>query len=205
MNFNATLAIIVVCIAASFFAWNRKDIYQKWLLNPYSIQHGGEYWRFITSGFIHSNYSHLFFNMFALYFFGQNVAYYFGSNGEYILVGLFLLGVIVADIPTFLKHRHTPHYNSLGASGGVAAIVFSSIVFDPLNEIFLLFIPIGIPGFILGALYIMYSYFQGKRMADNINHDAHLYGAIFGVVFTIILQPDAVSHFIEQIKQWKLW
>jgi membrane associated rhomboid family serine protease len=204
MILNTTTWILIITIASSFFAWNRPDIYQKWILNPYQIKLKGEYWRFITSGFVHLNYMHLFFNMFALFFFGQNVAYYFGPRGDLLMVVLYLLGIVVSDIPTYLKYRNMPNYNSLGASGGVAAVVFSSIIFDPLNPISIIFIPIGIPGFVLGALYLVYSYYQGKRMADNINHDAHLYGAIFGLIFTVMLRPGVVLAFVEQISNWSL-
>jgi len=204
MILNTTTWILIITIAASFFAWNRPDIYQKWILNPYQIKLKGEYWRFITSGFVHLNYIHLFFNMFALFFFGQHVAYYFGPRGDLLMVALYLLGIVVSDIPTYLKYQNMPNYNSLGASGGVAAVVFSSIMFDPLNPIYIMFIPIGIPGFVLGALYLVYSYYQGKRMADNINHDAHLYGAIFGLIFTVMLRPGVVISFVEQISNWSL-
>jgi len=151
---NTTIILILVTVGISILAWNRRDLYQKWILNPYQVFHRQEYWRFITSGFLHLNYTHLFFNMFALYFFGRNVSYYFGQKGPLMLILLYLLGIIISDIPTYLKHRNNPNYNSLGASGGVAAVVFSSIMFAPLNEIYLMFIPIGIPGFILGILYI---------------------------------------------------
>ncbi len=204
MILNTTTWILIVTIATSFYAWNKPDIYQKWLLNPYKVKHQRQYWRFITSGFVHLNYMHLFFNMFALFFFGQHVAYYFGSNGDELMLALYLLGIVISDIPTYLKYRDIPNYNSLGASGGVAAVVFSSIMFDPLNPIYIMFIPYGIPGFVLGALYLVYSYYQGKRMADNINHDAHLYGAIFGLVFTVLLRPGVVVSFVEQISQWRL-
>lgn len=204
MNLNTTTWILIVTIAASFFAWNRKDIYQKWILNPYKIKHYKQYWRFITSGFVHINYTHLFFNMFALYFFGQHVAYYFGRMGNELLVVLYLSGIVISDIPTYLKYKDVPNYNSLGASGGVAAVLFSSIMFEPLNPIYIMFIPIGIPGFVLGTLYLVYSYYQGKRMADNINHDAHLYGAIFGLVFTVVIRPGVLVSFVQQIKDWSI-
>ncbi len=201
---NTTIILILVTVGISILAWNRRELYQKWILNPYQVFHRQEYWRFITSGFLHLNYTHLFFNMFALYFFGRNVSYHFGQQGPLMLVLLYLLGIIISDIPTYLKHRNNPNYNSLGASGGVAAVVFSSIMFAPLNEIYLMFIPIGIPGFILGILYIGYSYYQSKNMTDNINHDAHLYGSLFGIVFTVLFQPGVVPSFFEQIKQWSL-
>ncbi len=204
MNLSATTWILIVTIAASFYAWNQQNIYQKWMLNPYQIKHSKQYWRFITSGFVHLNYTHLFFNMFALYFFGQHVAYYFGAMGNQLLVVLYLSGIVISDIPTYLKYKDVPNYNSLGASGGVAAVLFSSIMFEPLNPIYIMFIPIGIPGFVLGTLYLIYSYYQGKRMSDNINHDAHLYGAIFGLVFTVLLRPGVIVSFVQQIKDWSL-
>ncbi|TDI66212.1 MAG: rhomboid family intramembrane serine protease [Bacteroidetes bacterium] len=204
MNLSATTWILIVTIAASFYAWNQQNIYQKWMLNPYQIKHSKQYWRFITSGFVHLNYTHLFFNMFALYFFGQHVANYFGAMGNQLLVVLYLSGIVISDIPTYLKYKDVPNYNSLGASGGVAAVLFSSIMFEPLNPIYIMFIPIGIPGFVLGTLYLIYSYYQGKRMSDNINHDAHLYGAIFGLVFTVLLRPGVIVSFVQQIKDWSL-
>jgi membrane associated rhomboid family serine protease len=204
MTLNTTTWILIITIATSFYAWNRPEIYEKWILNPYKVKHQKEYWRFITSGFVHINYMHLFFNMFALFFFGQHVAYYFGPQGNILMITLYLLGIVIADIPTYLKYQDVPKYNSLGASGGVAAVVFSSIMFEPLNPIYIMFIPIGIPGFILGALYLVYSYYQGKRMSDNINHDAHLFGAIFGLAFTVILRPGVVISFVQQISNWSL-
>lgn len=204
MILNTTAWILIITIALSFYAWKRPEIYQKWILTPYKIKHYREYWRFITSGFVHINYIHLFFNMFALYFFGQHVAYYFGPNGDLILVILYLLGIIISDIPTYLKYQNMPNYNSLGASGGVAAVVFSSIMFEPLNPIMIMFIPFGIPGFVLGALYLVYSYYQGKQMSDNINHDAHLFGAIFGLAFTVLLRPGVLVSFVEQVSNWGL-
>jgi len=202
MNLTTTTWILIVTIATSFYAWNRQDIYQKWIMNPYQVKHHKQYWRFITSGFVHINYTPLFFNMFALFFFGQHVAYYFGIMGNQILVILYLLGIVISDIPTYLKYKDVPNYNSLGASGGVAAVLFSSIMFEPLNPIRIMFIPIDIPGFVLGTLYLVYSYYQGKRMSDNINHDAHLFGAIFGLVFTVLLRPGVIVSFVQQINDW---
>ena len=204
MTLNTTTWILIITVITSIYAWNNPGIYQKWILTPYKIKHNKEYWRFITSGFVHLNYLHLFFNMFALFFFGQHVAYYFGTNGDLLMVLLYLLGIVVADIPTYMKYQNVPNYNALGASGGVAAVVFSSIMFDPLNPIYILFIPFGIPGFILGALYLIYSYYQGKRMSDSINHDAHLFGALFGLVFTVIIRPGVLVSFVEQISNWQL-
>lgn len=171
-------------------------------MNPYSTDQRREYWRFITSGFIHNDYMHLFFNMFTLYFFGGIVE---STLGGVLFIILYLVGIIISDVPTFLKNRKNPYYNSLGASGGVSAVVFASILFYPMNPLYLMFIPIGIPGFIFGAIYMLYSYYQAERGGDNINHDAHLYGALFGILFAIIAVPGSLVHFFEQVSQWRLF
>ncbi len=204
-----TYLLIAVIVLTSLYGWNKPVIFQKWLMNPYLINKQREYHRFLTSGLIHSNYAHLFLNMLALYFFGRNVEmvfdYILGPPGKFVLIGFFLLGIIVSDIPTYLKNKELPHYSSLGASGGVSALVFSSIVFFPLQKIYILFIPFGIPGFILGILYLVYSYYQAKKMSDGINHDAHFYGAVFGVVFTIIISPGSLVNFIKEISNFSLF
>jgi membrane associated rhomboid family serine protease len=199
---SISVILIIITVAASFYSWNNPHIHAKWMMNPYQVSRHNEYFRFITSGFIHNDYMHLFFNMFTFYFFGGVVEHIhsqlFGGMGGTVFVGFYLAGIVISDLPTFFKYRNIPRYNSLGASGGVAAVVFSSIMFFPLNNICLYGI-ICIPGFILGILYLMYSVYQGKRMADNINHDAHIYGAIFGVVFSIIIHPQVVITFFQQI------
>jgi len=203
-----TYLLIAVIVITSLYAWNKPNVFQKWLMNPYLINKQREYHRFLTSGLIHSNYGHLFLNMLALFFFGRNVemvfGYILGPSGKIILILFFLLGIVVSDIPTYLKYKELPHYNSLGASGGVSALVFSSIMFFPLQKIYILFIPFGIPGFIIGILYLAYSYYQSKNMSDGINHDAHFYGAVFGVVFTIIISPGSLANFIKEIANFSL-
>ena len=208
MSFSITFIIIGITVVVSLLAWNKPELMQRWIFNPYRIQSEGEYYRFLTSGFIHQDYMHLLFNMLTLYFFGslieQIYAYLYGSNGVWIYVALYLIAIVISSITTFFKHRDNPAYNSLGASGGVSAIVFSSILFNPTSQILLFFV-IPIPGFILGALFLIYSYQQSQQMRGRINHDAHFMGAVFGVVFTIALQPQVIQSFIEQISQYRLF
>jgi membrane associated rhomboid family serine protease len=111
---------------------------------------------------------------------------------------LFVLGTVVANVPSYIKHRHFAYYNSLGASGGVSALVFSSILFDPLSKICLYF-AICLPGFILGTIFLVYSYYRGRYQTDTINHDAHLFGALFGILFTIMLKPSVLPAFINKL------
>jgi len=152
---------------------------------------------------------HLFFNMFTLYFFGSVIEQYYTAlfgetTGIALYVGMFLVAVVVSDISTFIKHRNDPSYNSLGASGGVSAVVFSAIMFDPTSNIYL-FAIVPIPGFILGALFLLYSYQRSRQMRDRINHDAHLFGALFGVLFTIIIEPNVIGHFINEISNFSFF
>jgi membrane associated rhomboid family serine protease len=203
-----TYILIAITVLVSMYAFNRSDVMRRFILNPYIVKSQGEYYRFITSGFLHKDHVHLIFNMITLYFFGQIIevvfAAIFGSRGSLYYIALYILAIIVSDIPSYFKHRHNPAYSSLGASGGVAAIVFAFILFLPLEKINLyLFIPI--PGFILGILYLVYSYYQGRKAADHINHDAHLYGALFGLIFCVILYPPAVQNFIDQLKNWRIF
>lgn len=206
---SITIILIVISVAASLYAWNKPEVMYKWIFNPYSVYTKQEYWRFVTSGFIHQDYMHLFFNMFTLYFFGSVIEQYYtylfgGTTGIVLYIGMYLVAIIVSDVATYIKHRNDPSYNSLGASGGVSAIVFSAIMFDPTSNIYL-FGLIGIPGFILGALFLLYSYQRSKQMRDRINHDAHLYGALFGVIFTIIIEPNVISHFISEISNFSFF
>lgn len=177
-------------------------------MNPYMITKRGQYYRLITSGFIHSDHMHLIFNMFSFYFFGSQLEYIFqyifGGMGNFYFTLMYVLGIIVSDIPTLFKHQNNHAYNSLGASGAVAAVIFGYILFQPLEKIYIYGV-LGVPGVILGAIYLIYSYLSSKRSKDHINHDAHLYGALFGLVFCIVLYPDSIRIFIEQMKEWSLF
>ncbi|QJW91738.1 rhomboid family intramembrane serine protease [Spirosoma taeanense] len=204
---SVTVLIILVTAGISVWAWNNPTIMDRWIMNPYRVASRGEYYRLLTSGFLHADWGHLIFNMLSLYFFGGFIEQVFGllfeGSGALYLIGFYLVGILVSDIPSFLKHRNDPGYNSLGASGGVSAVIFAAILFRPLTPIYLYFIPIGIPGFIFGALYLAYSYYEAQRGRGNVNHDAHFYGALFGIVFMIVVYPLVLPQFIEQIAGWR--
>ncbi|MGK7395143.1 MAG: rhomboid family intramembrane serine protease [Candidatus Cyclobacteriaceae bacterium M3_2C_046] len=205
---SVTLILIVITIIASFFAWKNVSFLEKWMFNPFKVYHDKQLHRFVTSGFIHNDYIHLFFNMFTFYFFGESVEQtyqvIFNENGKWYFLFLYLAGMIISDIPSLIKHKDQPQYNSLGASGGVAAVVFSSILFYPTNNIYIMAI-LPVPGFVLGILFLIYSYYQGKKMAGNVNHDAHFFGAVFGILFTIITVPDVLGHFIDELSQFNIF
>ncbi|MHA6248611.1 rhomboid family intramembrane serine protease [Pontibacter sp. CAU 1760] len=206
---SVTLILIIITVGISFYAWQNEGLMHKWIFQPYAVQRDNSWYRFLTSGFLHADMTHLFFNMFTFFFFGQAVertfSVIFGAEtGILLYLLIYIGGIIVSDIPTFFKHRNDPPYRALGASGGVAAVVFSSILFYPTQDICLYGL-LCIPGFILGVLYVMYSYFSGKKMGDNINHDAHLYGAVYGFVLSLILVPAALPSFVQQIGSWRLF
>jgi len=146
--------------------------------------------------------------MISLYFFGgvieQVFKSLFGDVGGLYFILLYLFAIVFSDLPTFLKHRNNPGYNSLGASGGVSAVIFAFIILLPLEKI-CLYYAFCMPGFILGTLYVIFSYYQGRKANDGINHDAHLYGALFGMIFCIVLYPEAVRNFIQQVMSWRLF
>jgi membrane associated rhomboid family serine protease len=206
---SVTLILIIITVGISIYALKNESLMHKWIFQPYAVQRDNSWYRFVTSGFLHADFTHLFFNMFTLFFFGQAVeqtfAVIFGAQAGILLyLLLYIGGIIISDIPTYFKHRNDPPYRALGASGGVASVVFSSILFYPTNDICLYGL-LCIPGFILGVMYILYSYYSGKRMGDNINHDAHLYGAIYGFVLSLVLVPQALPNFFSEIANWRLF
>ena len=178
-------------------------------MQPYLMARApGQWYRLLTSGFLHADWAHLLFNMFAFYSFSPVVLGALAEGyGEALGLGLFLLlylgGIIVSDLPSYFQHRDDPGYRSLGASGGVASVLFASILLFPVNNngggIIIFPIPFPIQPFLFGVLYLAYSYYMGRRRADNVNHDAHFYGALYGVVLMLALAPSAGPAFFQQI------
>ena len=198
MNGYITLALIAVTVLVSWQAWERPQLLDRLILWPPAIDRQRQYDRLLTHGFIHADGMHLIFNMITLYSFGQMMEGYFSARITPIGYLLFYLSaVVVAILPTFMKHRHDASYRSLGASGAVSAVLFASILLDPWNLIFLFFIPI--PAFIFGGLYVWYSIWMDKRGGDNVNHSAHLWGALYGMMFTLLQQPELAGQFLRRL------
>ncbi|MGA0556926.1 rhomboid family intramembrane serine protease [Larkinella sp. VNQ87] len=205
---NITLAIIVITVLVSIYAWRNESLLDNLVLNPQKVFRRGQWYRLLTSGFVHADFGHLLFNMFTLFFFGRLIEQVFGalfgSSGPLYLLFFYLIAIVVSDLPTLFRYRNRSNYNSLGASGGVSALLFAAIMFVPTEKILIMGV-IPIPGFIFGALYMGYSFYESRRGGSNINHDAHLFGAIFGVIVVILLYPPVVSSFVEQVSGWRLF
>lgn len=199
---NISLILIGLTVATSLAAFNNDSLMSRWILNPYQVHHRKQWWRLLTSGFIHADFMHLFFNLFSFYFFGRVVeAYYgyvFGELAPLYYLILYLGAILIANAPSMAKHKDNHYYNSLGASGAVAAIIFAAILFQPWSKIYFFGI-IGIPGIVFGPLYLFLEYRMSKQGGTGINHDAHYWGAIFGLIFTLALKPSLFLVFINSL------
>ena len=204
-SFSITLLIVVMTGILSYQAFGNPRMRGRMLFIPDVINRMGEYDRFLTHGFIHADWMHLLINLFVLYQFGEFAELYFKaafrpSMGAILYTVLYIGGIVVSSIPSYVKHKENRMYAALGASGAVSAVVFVNIFFDPWNILYLYFI-IPIPIVLAGVLYLWYSDYMGKKGRDNVGHDAHFYGAVWGFSFTVlsavILRPDLLTRFMD--------
>lgn len=200
---SITLLIIIATVVISISAFNNHELRYKAIFYPYNIKRANEWYRFITSGFLHNDLIHLAVNMFVLYSFGPYLEsvyeHQYGYKGRILFVLFYMAAIALANVSTYYKHQNNEYYRSLGASGAISAVVFAFIFFQPQASLMLIFLPIPINAVIMGVLYLVYSFYMGRRGGDNINHEAHLYGAIFGFVFNAIIHPRLIGAFWEQL------
>ena len=197
LPFNHTVSLILITVVVSLIS-NQK-VMSRLIFWPPAMQRG-QYDRFVTHGFVHADGAHLIFNMITLFFFGSVIeSFYRQYFFDLGFVLFYLGGLIVAIIPSYLKHKNDHRWASLGASGAVSAVLFAYILFEPWKLIFVFFIPV--PAIIFAILYIGYSIWSGKRGNSNINHSAHLWGAAYGVIMTIIIEPRVIPHFLKKLMQ----
>lgn len=192
----AASIIFVITLVLSFAALNSPALMDRLILHPYSLLREQRYYTLITSGFIHADIGHLLFNMLSFFFFAFTLERIVGTTQFAII---YLASLALSDISTIVKHKDNPNYRSLGASGAIAAVIFSFIIYEPSTRISLFLIPIGVPAPIFAVLYVAYSYFSARRQYDNVNHEAHLFGAVSGVVLTLLIDPDAFAGFYTQV------
>ena len=195
--------IIIITCAVSIISFRQALWFNRLCFSPTAIVQYNQWDRMITYGFVHANWSHLLINMFVLYMFGSIVedtyCYLWDNRGKVMYLILYLSAIIVSTLPDFIKHKEDYNYIAIGASGATSAIVFASILLFPTQKLYLFFIPIGIPAVIFGIGYLAYSAYMNKHGQDNIGHNTHFWGGIYGFVFSLIFKPQLFIEFFDTI------
>lgn len=190
MEISITLTIIIATSVVSLLGFSNRTLLNNLIFYPPAISQNNQWYRFITCGLIHADWGHLLFNMYAFYIFGETVetafAVVFKEYGKILYLLMYASALLFCLLPTFSKHKNDHNYRSLGASGAVSAVVFAFILLFPLQKMGLIFIPVMIPGFIFGFLYLIASTIFEKRAKDNVNHSAHIWGGLYGIAFLIV-------------------
>ena len=201
MQLSVTVLLVLVTVLVSWRAFHDRSLLERLLLWPPAVVRRHQYDRLLGYGFVHADWSHLLFNMITLWSFGSAVEPVFSAWITPLgYAGFYLSAIVMSILPTFLAQRGNPLYRSLGASGGVAAVLFSAILFDPWMRLFIFPIPFPIPAILFAVLYVAYSVWMDRRGGDNVNHSAHLWGAAYGVLFTLALRPRVLGHFLGQLQ-----
>jgi len=196
-----TLSILFIILSFSVYGFTKRySVLQKFSLNPYSIVHNRKYYQIITHIFLHLDTIHLLFNCLTFFFFAPQLEI---TVGREFLSFLFITSGIISSIPSIIKHKNNPNFYSLGASGAIAGVIFSYILFYPTSRIYMFFIPIGIPAPVFALLYLAYCIYASKYHSSTINHEAHFWGAVWGLICTIILYPEILGNFIQAILLFK--
>ena len=219
-----TLLLTLFTGLVSWQAFSNVNLFERWLFSPYLVKHNKEYKRIFTHALIHANWPHLIFNMIAFYSFGRNIEivfsdemifrsvfppsiHYWGKTaGQVFYLLLYIGGIAFATIPAFQKHSNSETYRAVGASGGVSAVMMASAVLFPTSEIYF-FLALPMPAFIWAIVFLFLEDYLSKRGGTNIAHDAHIWGAIFGVAFIALLNVEFIPLFFDQvaakIHQWR--
>jgi membrane associated rhomboid family serine protease len=210
-----TLFLLVVTVATSLAAFSDSKLFTRLTFDPFLIAHRGQWYRFITGAFVHANWLHLIFNMWALYVFGAvaeagifpalceyTYADEKDEKGRILFAIMYLLGIIFSSTYSYYKHKDNPHYSAVGASGAVSAIIMPYVLYAPTHPLLFFFIPM--PSALFAILYLTMSWYMAKREDQMIGHDAHFWGAVFGLVFTIVMNiaiggPSIIKHFFAEL------
>lgn len=198
-----TLGIILATAAISIWALRDQRVFSSLLFEPYTIHNSKDWFRFLSHGFVHGGLLHLAVNMYVLYMFGNAVESRFavitGGHGATAYLCLYLGGIVLSSLPGYFKHRDDPYYRAVGASGATSAVLFSFIMLEPSTELYLLLLPIPMPAWVFGLLYLGYEWYMSKRGGDGIAHDAHYFGALYGIAYTALLDPSSVGRAVQAI------
>jgi membrane associated rhomboid family serine protease len=218
MGLSVSIIIIIITCVVSFIGFSNNNLVDKLIFYPPAISQQKQWYRFFTCGFIHKDIAHLAFNMYALYIFGNGreeqgvepmFTAIFYEKGKWLYLLMYLLALGACLLPTYKKNKNNYNYRSLGASGAVSAVVFAYILLDPMRGVGLVFIPVFIPGFLFGGLYLFISYLLDKRGGGGINHSAHIWGALFGIGFLIVCcysfsAYPVVQKFIDLVRSFDI-
>jgi membrane associated rhomboid family serine protease len=208
---SITLILVIMTSLISYQAFNDANLRSKLVFHPASVQEFGQWYRFLSSGFIHADWGHLLINMFVLYQFGEVLEHYFAGpifdplTGRLVFLFFYLSAIVAAGIPSYFKHRDNYGYAALGASGATSAMVMAYVLFNPWG--WFLFPPL--PGVLLAAAYLWYSSYMAKHGSDNIAHDAHLWGAVYGIAFMLVVaavyKPGLLGLFVALLLEGPSW
>jgi len=195
---STTLVIVLLTAVVSLIGLRIRAVIDALILWPPIVREKNEYYRLATYGLVHGNFMHLAFNMIALYSFGSVMErFYDAALGTLGFAFFYVVGLIVSILPTYLRNRDNPDYRSLGASGAVSGVLFAFILLQPWATIYVYFVQV--PAIVFAVLYIVYSIYADRRGGDNVNHSAHLWGAAYGIIFTIALEPPVLPQFLKAL------
>lgn len=204
MQLDITTIIIIITALISIGGFSNQKIIDDLIFYPPAIPQRNQWYRFITCGLIHADVGHLIFNMLSLYLFGRFVEEkfieIFAQNGKLIYLLMYVTSLVVCLLPTYFRNKDNYNYRSLGASGAVSAVVFAGLMIAPYVQVGFFLIPPIIPGFIFGPLYLLITAWLDKRGGGNINHSAHLWGALYGLLFIIVAGRMVGYDAIEEFK-----
>ncbi len=189
-----TLSLIILTSVISLLAlYVAPKMLQAGMLRPYRTIRSQTWYEVITSGFLHGGFTHLLVNMFVLFFFGIVMEQVLGS---FHFISLYFTALIFSALPSFVNHKDNPNYATLGASGAVEAVLFSYIFIFPTEEIIIVLLPIPIPAWFFGLAFLAYSIYESKAKRSNVNHHAHIAGAMWGILYLLLFVPNSLDHIL---------
>lgn len=197
-----TIILIAITVVVSYAGFNSPRLVELLQFNASKVYYKKEFHRLITHAFVHANWEHLLVNMIVLYSFGTVIEQYFaatfGSLHTLYYILLYLGGIIFSNIYALVKHYKNYFYNAVGASGAVSAVLFAAIFFAPWESIYFFGI-LPMPGIVFAVLYLVYSYQMSKKQKDNVAHDAHFLGAVYGFFFPVLINPELFQTFLDKL------
>ena len=197
LSFSAATIVFVVTIATSLIGlFGAPKLVDRSLFRPYWFLRRRQYFTIVASGFVHADLLHLIFNMMTFYFFGFLLESAIGST-QFLL--LYFAGLLISHAGTYIKHQRNPEYACLGASGAISAVLFASIVLFPENSLIVFPIPLPIPAPLFGIGYLAYTWYSARNPHGRVNHDAHLSGAITGLVYVALVDPGAYRYLFASL------